>query len=143
MELQVGVKALLLDGNGSVLLLLRSKKYETAEGTWDIPGGRIDKGTTLAENLAREVREETGLALTGTPTLLAAQDIMFQNAAGEEKHIVRLTYAATAEGEPTLDGAEHTEFRWVPLSELAALPGLDPYLKQLVDEGRITSACWN
>ena len=142
MTLQVGVKAVLRNQEGQILLLRRSAKYETAEGTWDIPGGRIEPDTKLLDNLAREVREETGLSVIGEPRLVGAQDIFFTTNAGEERHIVRLTYIAGAEGDPVLDGVEHTEHRWVPLEELASVPHLDRYLKELVDAGALGADAW-
>lgn len=141
MTLQVGVKALLQNAEGKILLLKRSARYGVVEGSWDIPGGRIDPGTSLMENLAREVKEETGLMLTGAPRLLAAQDLMPKSDA--PKHIVRLTYAGTIEGEPVLDGTEHTEYRWADFSELATLPNLDKYLAELVSNGVITADSLN
>lgn len=128
MELQVGVKVLMRNPEGKFLLLLRSDKYGTAAGKWDIPGGRIDKGTPLLDNLEREVREETGMTLTSAPILLSAQDIL-----KEDKHVVRLTYAALTDGEPTLDGEEHTEYRWATPEEMFALPNLDRYVKELLE----------
>jgi ADP-ribose pyrophosphatase YjhB (NUDIX family) len=142
MTLQVGVKALLCNPEGKVLLLLRSAKYETAEGTWDIPGGRIDADAPLRESLDREIREETKLALSGEPMLAAAQDIFFSKSDGEKMHIVRLTYVGTASGEPVLDGEEHTEYKWVAFSELSGISNLDPYLKELVLKEEITEDSW-
>lgn len=143
MTLQVGVKAVLKNSEGNILLLKRSAKYEEAEGSWDIPGGRIDPEDGLMESLSREIQEETGLTLTSEPRLIAAQDIFFQNPTREDNHIVRLTYLARADGEPVLDGVEHTEYRWVPFGELATLPQLDEYLAQLVSNGVITADSWN
>ncbi len=143
MTLQVGVKALLRNPEGKVLLLLRSAKYETAEGTWDIPGGRIDADAPLRESLDREIREETKLALSGEPVLVGAQDIFFTNSKGEEMHIVRLTYVGTASGEPVLDGEEHTEYKWVAFSELSGIANLDPYFKKLVSDQVIREDSWN
>jgi 8-oxo-dGTP diphosphatase len=142
MTLQVGVKAVLRNSEGKILVLMRSAKYETAEGSWDIPGGRIDPGSSLIDNLAREIAEETGLVATSEPQLVAAQDIFFTNAAGEERHIVRLTYIGSAEGEPRLDGTEHTSYRWVSFDELKTLPNLDGYLKTLIDAGTLTDSSW-
>lgn len=141
--LQVGVKAVLRNAEGNILLLKRSAKYEDAEGSWDIPGGRTDADSSLMENLAREVKEETGLALSGEPVLVAAQDIFFKNATREDNHIVRLTYIANAEGTPVLDGVEHTEYRWVPFNELKTLPNLDSYVGELVSNEMITAASWD
>ena len=142
MTLQVGVKVVLENADGKILVLLRSGKYETAEGTWDVPGGRIDSASFLLDNLAREVDEETKLTLTSEPVLVGAQDIFFKNNQDEDIHIVRLTYVAHTSGEPVLDGTEHTEFRWVSFEELTKLAKLDPYLKMLIDNSSITTASW-
>lgn len=133
MELQVGVKVILKNPDGKILLIRRAEeKYASTK--WDIPGGRIDPGSSLRENLAREVMEETGLTMTGEARVIGAQDIF----ASPERHVVRITYTGTAEGEPTLS-EEHTEYRWVTLSELKALSieELDRYVKALLEEGAI------
>lgn len=138
--LKVGVKVLLRNPEGKILLLKRSSKYRAVEGSWDIPGGRIETGSSLMENLAREVREEAGLTVRGVPRLVAAQDIFPKD--DPDQHIVRLTYVGEAEGETALDGVEHTEHRWVPFGELGALPGLDNYLRELLADGRLTETAW-
>jgi|SRR5579862_2927904 len=59
---QIGVKALITDDNGKILLLdsgdwhLKHQKRH-----WDIPGGRIQEGHTVLDTLRREVEEETGI----------------------------------------------------------------------------------
>ena len=136
MELQVGVKVLLKNSDGKFLLLRRSEaRYQSKK--WDIPGGRINPGTSLGENLARELMEETGLTLTSEPRIIGAQDIF----ANPERHVVRITYTGTADGEPKLSD-EHTEYTWVTWSELKAMPieELDRYVKALMESGAIPSA---
>ena len=133
MELQVGVKALLKNREGKYLLLLRSaEKYPETGAMWDIPGGRIDAGSALFENLKREVMEETSLKLTNEPKLVAAQDIMRMPG----RHVVRLTYVGEIEGVPQLD-EDHTEFGWFTLEEIKNLKDLDIYLKELLFRGII------
>ena len=132
MELQVGVKVLLKNGEGKYLLLKRSPvKYPGTKGSWDIVGGRIDPGTTLFENLKREIKEEIGLDFNAEPKLIAAQDILRLPG----KHVVRLTYVGDLEGEPILDGEEHSEFRWFTLDELKNFEDLDMYTKELLGKG--------
>lgn len=45
-------------------LLLVRRGQEPALGCWSVPGGRVERGEADAEATAREVREETGLAVT-------------------------------------------------------------------------------
>ena len=131
MELQVGVKILLQNKEGKYLLLLRSKeKYPEIEQLWDIIGGRIIPGSSLFENLKREVEEETSLVLEQEPKLIAAQDIL--RVPG--KHVVRLTYLGNAKGEPKLN-EENTDFKWCSMEELKSAPDLDMYLKELLNKG--------
>ncbi len=128
MKLQVGVKVLLKNEEGKYLLLHRNtEKYKGVQGEWDIVGGRIDPGTPLIENLQREVYEETGLTLSTELTLIAAQDILL-----EEKHIVRLTYIGSAEGDMVLDTSENDQYRWYTKEEMEQEENLDRYLREVV-----------
>ena len=121
MELQVGVKILLKNQDGKYLLLRRSpKKYPEAALQWDIVGGRINPGSTLLENLEREIKEEINLDLNGAPKLIAAQDIL----RSPGKHVVRLTYVGRANGDPKLNGDEHADFGWFAMNEIKKMEGL-------------------
>ena len=132
MELQVGVKVLLKNKEGKYLLVRRSsKKYPEVGATWDLVGGRIDAGTSLKENLQREVREEIGLSLEKESRLIAAQDIL--KIPG--RHVVRLTYLGEIEGEPTLND-ENTEFRWFTPQELSLQNNLDVFFKEVLEQGQ-------
>lgn len=55
---------------GLILLLRRSALSSHDPGLWELPGGKMEPGEVLTEALAREVREETGLAISvGRPLL--------------------------------------------------------------------------
>lgn len=128
MKLQVGVKALIENSEGKYLFMRRSQTFEReTEAHWDIPGGRIEPEEALSEGLGREISEETGLQLQGTPTLLAAQDIFVSSA---DLHVVRLTYVAHATGELSLSD-EHQEHTWMSI-EQALATNLDPYLAEVL-----------
>lgn len=115
--LQVGVKAIIQNSEGKYLLLLRAEPFRgDSKCKWDIPGGRINTGEELHTALAREIAEETGLILMGSPELLIAQDII-----SGDKHVVRLTYRAKAAGQIVLDPKEHTDFGWYTLEEAKKL----------------------
>jgi ADP-ribose pyrophosphatase YjhB (NUDIX family) len=116
---------------GKFLLVRRNtEKYKDVRGEWDIVGGRINLGSKLVDNLKREVREETGLQILSEPVLLYAQDII----PNTEKHVVRLTYVGTTEGEPVLDLSENVEYKWLSLSEIKAQENLDMYVTEVLDK---------
>ncbi len=133
-KLQVGVKIFLKNKGGKYLLVKRNPtKYPDIKGQWDIVGGRIDAGTELIDNLRREVKEETQLEILSEPKLLFAQDII-PNA---EKHVVRLTYVGSTDGEPILDTDENTEYKWLSLEELRNVDNLNMYTKKVSNSGLI------
>jgi ADP-ribose pyrophosphatase YjhB (NUDIX family) len=132
MILQVGVKIFLKNPEGKYLLMRRSPvKYPEVKGEWDIPGGRINPGSLLLENLRREVKEETQLEITSRPKLIYAQDIIINN----EKHVVRLSYVGEANGEPVLDTSEHMEYKWLSLEEMKQFQNMDVYARGVIDGG--------
>lgn len=133
MILQVGVKAFLKNSEGKYLILKRSQKYGKFADKWDLPGGRIEVGTTLFDNLKREVREETQLEIVSEPKLICAQDIMRHN----DKHVVRLTYIVEAGGEVALDLSENTEYRWLSIEKLSQLENLDEFVREILDKALV------
>lgn len=62
--LTVGVRAVVLDGKGRVFLV----RHSYVAG-WHLPGGGVEPGETIAEALARELREEGNIEINGTPEL--------------------------------------------------------------------------
>lgn len=133
-KLQVGVKIFLKNKQGKFLILRRNtEKYKGVKGEWDIVGGRIDPGSKLADNLKREVKEETQLEILSEPKLIHAQDIIHN----KEKHVVRLSYIGDTDGEPVLDISENLEYRWLSLEELKNQENLDVYVKKIISLGLI------
>jgi len=134
--LQVGVKSLLINSQGQILLLRKNPShYKGATDYWDIPGGRIETGTDLLINLKREVKEETGISRVTVLRLLAAQDIIRPTF-----HVARLTYLSRVTSDKVkLNGEEHTDHKWVTLDELVRIKPIDPYLKAILKDKAVMS----
>ncbi|MEX1084039.1 MAG: NUDIX hydrolase [Xanthobacteraceae bacterium] len=106
--------------DGEVLVVRRARA--PAEGLFTLPGGRVEAGETLTQAIVREVREETGLTIE--PVALAGyREVMAGDAENRrQRHFVILAFAARwLAGEPR-PNEEISDFRWVRLAELAALP---------------------
>jgi ADP-ribose pyrophosphatase YjhB (NUDIX family) len=62
--LTMGVRAVVIDAGGKVFLV-----RHTYVSGWHLPGGGVERGETLVQALARELREEGGIEVADTPPL--------------------------------------------------------------------------
>ena len=78
---KVGVGVMVFK-DGKVLLGKRNDDAEKAsselhgEGTWTMPGGKLDFGETLKEAARREAMEETGIKLNKLELISVADEIL-------------------------------------------------------------------
>ena len=126
---QIGVKAIITDKEGKILLIKRSEKYGCLKDAWDIPGGRIDFGEEPVEGLKREIKEETGLALKEVKKILDVSTVYKD----ESKHIIRITYLCEVEESSITLSSEHTEQAWFNPEQLRNLHFKDELLKRTID----------
>ncbi len=114
LERAVRVAAAVIEERGRYLLTRRDESRDLA-GYWEFPGGKLERGETAAEALARELREELGVEIGSVSE--------FTTLAHEYPgKTVALEFLETsiASGEPkALDVAA---FGWFEPSEMDALP---------------------
>ena len=94
---------------------MKRKRAEIYENIWDVPGGKREDGDTLKQAIAREIKEETGLALE--KVLLTLSSCVFRGMAADAPLICRNIYLCTAKGKMKLSD-EHSEFKWIRSSEI-------------------------
>lgn len=133
----VGVGGVVIS-DGRALLIRRGG--EPLKGEWSIPGGTLELGETLAEGVARELREETGLEVR-VLELIEAFERIFPMSQGDSHssletdhrggsanpladsgrpryHFVILDYLCEARGGMARAGSDVTEIAFVREEEL-------------------------
>jgi 8-oxo-dGTP diphosphatase len=121
------------DASGRVLLVERGKP--PGVGLWTVPGGRLERGETLAQAVAREVREETGVIAEVGPLVCVAERI------ADDYHFVILDYLARAIGGTLAAATDARAARYVDDAELAQLPTTEG-LADVLARARATHATW-
>jgi 8-oxo-dGTP pyrophosphatase MutT (NUDIX family) len=77
--LTLGVRAVVIDSAGRVFLV----KHSYISG-WHLPGGGVETGETALEALARELKEEGNIDVTGQPVL---RNLYFNNRVSDRDHV--------------------------------------------------------
>jgi len=84
------------------------------EGTWTMPGGKLDFGEKLHEGALRELKEETGMDAGGLEVISVTDDIVY------DSHFVTIGFLCrNFKGQPNvMEPDEIVEWSWFSLDEL-------------------------
>lgn len=137
-KIVVGAAAFRSEANGTtsketvrILLLKRAADESHFPNVFELPGGKVDaEDLSIGHALERELREETGLAIT---EIIGELDPMFyttekrnmlQN--GQESRIVstakQLNYIVRlSDGDVVTDPKEHSTSKWTTIDELGPM----------------------
>lgn len=127
----LGVSVLVRRG-GRVLLVKRGRA--PLAGLWSLPGGLVDVGERLDAAAAREVREETGVAIAGLASVGFEEVIDTDDDGRPRLHYVLVVFAAShVEGEPVA-GDDAAEAAWVAPANPDGLPLTDGTARRLAEE---------
>jgi len=129
----VGVGAVIVEA-GRVLLVQRGA--EPLKGHWSLPGGLVELGEELANAVAREVREETGLVVEPLE-LIELLDRIYREDERVRYHYVIADYLCRVTGGELLAASDADAVRWVEREEWAEESALqlDPITVQVIEAG--------
>lgn len=130
------VGALVYDDHGRLLLVQRANP--PAAGSWSLPGGRVEPGEDDAAAVAREVAEETGLAVDVHHLVGQVE----RDAPDRRVYVIR-DYACTLRPGTrgrAVAGDDAADIRWVDRDGLAQLH-LAPLLRETLTEWDAMPRC--
>lgn len=109
---------------GDAFLVTRRQRGVHLEGYWEFPGGKCDRGESLAQCLAREMREELDVSVRTGREVLATEHAYPERIV--ELHFIECELLG--EPRPVLG----QEMRWVSRRDLRAL-SFPPADDELID----------
>ena len=119
--------------DGRVLLIKR--RFEPLAGRWSLPGGALETGETLAEGLAREMEEETGLAVDVGPVVDVFDRITRDGQGLARFHYVLVDFLCTVRAGSPAAGSDVAEVALADPGDLAAYD-LTPKTLEVIGRAR-------
>jgi 8-oxo-dGTP pyrophosphatase MutT (NUDIX family) len=128
----LGVRAIVLSESDAVFLV----RHTYAPG-WHLPGGGVEPGETLAQALAKELREEGNIRLTGDASL---HGVFLNRSASKRDHVAVYLVRDYVQDSPKQAGREIAEGRFFPLDSLpeGTTRGTRARLREVLDEEPLT-----
>ena len=120
----------LLVRGDELLLAKRAANRSFYPGVWDVIGGHCEGDEAPGTALIREVKEEIGVTPRRFEQIAVLPEPQPAEHGEARYHIFVVT--AWADGEPTLQGAEHSELRWMSLDHALSLPLAHPGYGELL-----------
>ena len=117
------VTAIIRDTEGKILLQKRvDPDIPTADGKWELPGGKINPSETPEDAIIRECREETGYTVSITKKIRASQNLTWEKKDGDKllTHVICFETRPVEEGPRPFD-KKVSDARWFTEDEINSL----------------------
>ena len=127
----VATRSILRDTQGRILLIRRRDS-----GEWGFPAGAVELGESVLDACKREVREETGLEVTGATPIAIYSEPRFQSTDryGNQRQMVTIVFLVEQwAGSLRRSTDETTDCRFFALDRL---PDLPPLYAETIDDLR-------
>lgn len=114
MKTRVVQKAIVFNKRRELLMLRRTKSDTRRPGQWDLPGGWYEDDEELRASVEREIKEETGLSVSGLHPVYAKTEVRHWNDGERQRteNVVFIFYVAEAKSAAIELSSEHEEYRW-------------------------------
>jgi 8-oxo-dGTP diphosphatase len=135
----VGVGGIAIQGD-SVLLVQRAA--EPLQGQWSIPGGALELGESLTEGVARELLEETGVAVEPTEVVEVLNRVLKTPDGRVKYHYVLIDYLCRPleNAAPPVAASDAGDARWVARADLPVYH-LRPDMLEVIEKAFRMAAC--
>lgn len=129
----VTVGALIFNPRGECLMV-RTPKWNRS---WGIPGGKVRYGESMEAALAREIQEETNLAVRDIRFVMA-QDCIESPEFYRPEHFLLLNFSCRTDAADVRLNEELEDFRWLSPADALKLPLNRPTRLLLEEHARFT-----
>ncbi len=121
-------KIIVLNKEGKILALRRSKTDPSKPLSWDLPGGLLEDGENLRDAVVREITEETGISVE-KPELIDAFDYIN----GQNKYLICIGYKTNAITTDINLSYEHDMYEWISKEEFL-MRDTKGHIRQLLEK---------
>lgn len=130
-NIRAGCSAVIRDATHQKILLTR----RVDNGRWCLPGGGMEPGESAAETCAREVKEETGLAVQVGKLIGIYTDpnILIEYADGNRIHVIAMNFEATVTGGELSTSNETTDYGYFSLDQIKSMDLMEHHYQRIVD----------
>ena len=128
---EVSVGAIVVDA-GRLLLVQRGRG--AGVGLWSVPGGRVERGETLATAVVRELQEETGLQG------VCERFVGWVERIGADYHYVIVDFVVSVGDGEVRAADDASDAAWVDIADVGGWPPVvDGLVEFLVEHGIVAS----